>query len=57
MSGSECLNESNGHTYKKVLTSGSQYLESDCDEHVINEWMNEWCIMNGWIYVQIWING
>ena len=41
VSGSECLNESNGHTYKKVLTSSSQYLESDCDEHAINEWMNE----------------
>ena len=39
MSGSEYLNESDRHTYKNVLTSGSQYLESDCDEQVMDRWI------------------
>ena len=37
MSGSECLNESDRHTYENALTPGSQYLESDCDEQVMDE--------------------
>ena len=37
ISGSECLNESDGHNYKNALTSGSGYLESDCDEQVMDE--------------------
>lgn len=31
----ECLNESDDHTFAKCLTSGSEYLESDCDEQLI----------------------
>jgi len=32
---SECLNESDDHTYEHALTSKGGYLESDCDEQLI----------------------
>lgn len=31
----ECLNESDDHTFLGCLSSGSNYLESDCDEQLI----------------------
>ena len=48
-----CLNESDRPTYKSVLTSGSQYLESDCDEQVMDG-----CIMDiRNRQICIWMNG
>ena len=32
---SECLNESDEHTYEHALSSKGGYLESDCDEQVM----------------------
>lgn len=33
--GSECLNESDQHTFVNCLTNNGDYLESDCDEQLI----------------------
>ena len=33
--GSECLNQSDSHPFTNALTSGKEYLESDCDEQLI----------------------
>ncbi|GAB1607129.1 thioredoxin-like protein 1 [Argonauta hians] len=32
---SECLNESDAHTFSNCLRKGNRYLESDCDEQLI----------------------
>ena len=33
----ECLNQNNEHNLEACLTKGDGYLESDCDEQVLND--------------------
>lgn len=56
---SECLNESDDHEFGNALSSGSSYLESDCDEQV-RSWLCAYTIHScvfpivvpGWLYSQ-----
>jgi hypothetical protein len=41
--GCECLNESDEHTLEHGLSSKGGYLESDCDEQVINNTLLIYC--------------
>ena len=46
--GSECLNESDDHTYAHCLSDGGGYLESDCDEQIILSLsFNQVCVWEG----------